>query len=43
LLKSLIFEKKQSLKSAVMQASLQTGISRGEIYEIALQIKNESN
>ena len=42
LLRRLIDEGKVSLKDAVMQAALQTGTSRGEIYAMALRIKQES-
>jgi 16S rRNA (cytidine1402-2'-O)-methyltransferase len=40
LLCQLLFEEKLSLKDAVKQAAVQTGISRSDIYEMALQIKN---
>lgn len=43
LLCHLLFEEKLSLKDAVMQATMQTGISRSEIYERALQIKNSED
>jgi 16S rRNA (cytidine1402-2'-O)-methyltransferase len=42
LLRHLLYAEKLSLKDAVMQTALQTGISRSELYEKALQIKNEA-
>lgn len=42
LLRRLIAEEKLSLKDAVMQASLLTGRSRSELYEMALKIKNQA-
>lgn len=41
LLRRLIYEEKLSLKDAVRQIVLRTGISRGELYATALRIKNE--
>ena len=42
LLRRLLYAEKLSLKDAVMQTALQTGISRSELYEMALRIKNEA-
>jgi 16S rRNA (cytidine1402-2'-O)-methyltransferase len=40
LLRRFLVEEKLSLKDAVSQTTLKTGISRSEIYQMALQIKN---
>jgi 16S rRNA (cytidine1402-2'-O)-methyltransferase len=42
LLRQLLAERRISFKDAVMQAAQQTGVSRSELYEMALRLKLEA-
>ena len=42
LLRQLLAERRMSFKDAVMQAAQQTGVSRSELYEMALRLKLEA-